>query len=158
MPLLASQQSNLTIPNTWTNKDLTLGTNRQLCGTHHRVYLMRTHDNPTKSKTTCVDIKEVFLVEECNSFHLSGEETSLPPPEGLSLNTNVNCTWSNHWLHHNARSLLPTTPRTIDFAIEIGLWTTICISRDTRLYHFCSYNVAENEAHFMLECPLYKAH
>jgi hypothetical protein len=94
MPLLASQQSNLTIPNTWTNKDLTLGTNRQLCGTHASWGLpnWETHDNPTGSKTTCVDIKEVFLVEKWNSFHLSGEETSLPPPQGFSLNTNVNYT------------------------------------------------------------------
>ena len=31
----------------------------------------------------------------------------------------------------------------------------IPISIDTRLCHFCSYNAVENEAHFMLECPLY---
>ena len=27
---------------------------------------------------------------------------------------------------------------------------------DTRLCHFCSYNAIENEAHLVLECPLYK--
>ena len=30
------------------------------------------------------------------------------------------------------------------------------ISRVTTLCHFCSYNANENEAHFILECPLYK--
>ena len=29
------------------------------------------------------------------------------------------------------------------------------ISRDYRLCHFCSYNVAENEAHIMVECSLF---
>jgi hypothetical protein len=29
------------------------------------------------------------------------------------------------------------------------------ISRDTRICHFCSYYAIENEAHFMLESPLY---
>ena len=42
-------------------------------------------------------------------------------------------------------------------AIEIGRWSTIPISRDNRLCHFCSYNVVENEAHFVLECPLYNS-
>jgi hypothetical protein len=42
-------------------------------------------------------------------------------------------------------------------AIEIGRWTTIPISKDTRLslYHFCSSNAVEQEAHFVLECLLY---
>jgi hypothetical protein len=32
---------------------------------------------------------------------------------------------------------------------------SIPLSGDTRLCHFCSYDAIENEAHFMLECPLY---
>ena len=32
---------------------------------------------------------------------------------------------------------------------------TIPISRDTKLCHFYSYDAVENEAHFVLECPLY---
>ena len=39
--------------------------------------------------------------------------------------------------------------------IETRRWTIIPISRDTRLCRFCSFNVVENEAHFVLECPLY---
>ena len=31
----------------------------------------------------------------------------------------------------------------------------IRISIDTRLCHFLSFDVLENEAHFMLECPFY---
>jgi hypothetical protein len=31
----------------------------------------------------------------------------------------------------------------------------VLISSHTRLCHFCSYNAIVNEAHFVLECPLY---
>ena len=41
-------------------------------------------------------------------------------------------------------------------AIETWQWSTIPISRDTRLCHLCSNHTIENEAHFVLECPLYK--
>ena len=41
-------------------------------------------------------------------------------------------------------------------AIERRRWSTIPISRDTRLWHFCSYHAIENEAHLVLECPLFK--
>ena len=40
-------------------------------------------------------------------------------------------------------------------AIETGRWTIIPISIQTGLCHFCSYNAIENEAHLVLECPLY---
>ena len=33
-----------------------------------------THDKPTTSKTTYVDIKEAFLAKEWDSFHLSGKK------------------------------------------------------------------------------------
>ena len=39
--------------------------------------------------------------------------------------------------------------------IETKRRTIIPISRDARLCHFFSYNAIENEAHFMLECPLH---
>ena len=32
----------------------------------------------------------------------------------------------------------------------------IPISRDTRLYHFCSHNAVQKKTHFVLKCPLYK--
>ena len=40
-------------------------------------------------------------------------------------------------------------------ATEIGGRSTILISRDTRLCHFCFYNEVGNEAHFVLERPLH---
>ena len=42
-------------------------------------------------------------------------------------------------------------------AIEIGQWSTFLISSNNRLCHFYSCNVVENEAHFVLECPLYNS-
>ena len=39
--------------------------------------------------------------------------------------------------------------------IGFGRWLAIPISRDKRLCHFCSYNAVENEAYFVLECPLH---
>ena len=50
-----------------------------------------THNNPTTSKKTYVDIKEVSLARKWNSSHLL-EETRLPPSQGFFSNTNVNCT------------------------------------------------------------------
>ena len=41
-------------------------------------------------------------------------------------------------------------------AIETRRWSIIPISRDTKLCYFYSYSAVENEAHFMLKCPLYK--
>ena len=41
-------------------------------------------------------------------------------------------------------------------AIENGQWSTIPISRDTRLCHIFYFNAVEIEARFMLECPLYE--
>ena len=48
---------------------------RQPCGRHHGVYLNgKPHDNPTPSKITFDDLKEVFLAKEWNSLHLSGKK------------------------------------------------------------------------------------
>ena len=60
---------------------------------------------------------------------------------------------SNYWVH-NARSLLPIAPRTIDLSFKLDDGRVISISRDSRLCHFYSYNAIENEAHFVLEWPL----
>ena len=43
-----------------------------------------THDNPTTSKLAYGDVKEAFLAEGGNSFHLSVERTRLPAPQGFS--------------------------------------------------------------------------
>ena len=113
-----------------------------------------THDNPTTLKTTYDNTRRFVLAKEWNSFHLSRKKLHYLPLRIFS-NTNVNCIWSNHWLHHSARTSLPTAPRTHRLAIETKQWTTIPISRDTRLCHLCSYNVIENDTHFMLGCPLH---
>lgn len=42
-------------------------------------------------------------------------------------------------------------------AIETGQRSTIPIHEDNKLIHLCSYNVVENKAHFMAECPLYNS-
>jgi len=115
-----------------------------------------THDNPTTSKITFNDIKEAFLAKEWNSFHLSGKKLDY-----LHL---------KDFLKYECELYLkqPLTPpqrkiiaayRTSNhrLAIETGRWSTIPISRDKRLCNFCSYNVVENEAHFVLECPLYSS-
>jgi hypothetical protein len=113
-----------------------------------------THDKPPTSKTIYVDIKEGFscwrvglissLSEELDYLHLKDFlryecelylKPSLTPPQCKSIAAYHT---SNHKL-----------------AIEIRRWTSILIPRVTRLCHFCSYNAVENEAHFMLACPLY---
>ena len=60
------------------------------------------------------------------------------------------------------KKLTPTQPNIIvayhtsgyRLVIEIGWWSTIPIPRDNKYCHFCAYNVVENKAHFLLECPL----
>ena len=101
---------------------------------------------PNHIKKTYVDVKEAFLAKEWNSFHLS-RRNYISSTLRIYLNINVNYTWRNHSFHHNARSLLPTAPQTIDFIIEIGWWTSIPVPRDTRLCTFSSI--------MQLECPLY---
>ena len=52
------------------------------------------HDNPSVSKIISDDLKEAFVVEEWNSFHISEKELNYLHLK-VFLNTNVNCTWSN---------------------------------------------------------------
>ena len=53
---------------------------------------------------------------------------------------------SNHWLHHIARSLLPTVLWIIYLALKMDVgW----------LCRFFSYGTFENKVHLVLECPLY---
>jgi hypothetical protein len=42
-------------------------------------------------------------------------------------------------------------------AIEIGWWSIILISKDKILCQLYSKNVVENDAHFVLKCPLYNS-
>ena len=46
---------------------------------------------------------------------------------------------------------------THSIAVEIGLWLTIPTLKDNTLCHFCSNSVVDNEAYFVLECPLYNS-
>ena len=128
------------------NKDLTLGINWQPCGRHHGVYLIR------KPMTTQPHHKNHIRAKEWNFVHLSRKKLYY---FHLDLNTDVDCTWSNHWDHHNSRSLLPTTSQIIDLPLKIGRRSTLPTSRDNRLCHFCSYNKVENEVDFVSECPLF---
>ena len=42
-------------------------------------------------------------------------------------------------------------------AIEIGWWSIILIFKDKILCELYSKNVVENDAHFVLKCPLYNS-
>ena len=131
--------------NTWHKSTTMWKTSWDLC---HR----ETHDNPTTSKTTYDVIKEVFLAKEWNSFHLYGKKLDylhlkdfLKYECELYLKQPLTLAW---------RKVIATYCTSNQLAIETKQWMTIPISRDTRLCHFCSYIAIENEAHFMLECPL----
>ena len=76
--------------------------------------------NHIKNSIAYGDIKEAFLVEVWSSFHLSREKQDFLTSTPMVLsNMNMNCTWSNQWRNHNARSLLPTTPRTADLSLNL---------------------------------------
>ena len=67
------------------------------------------------------------------------------------------------WVIYLKQPLTPPERKTIvayrtlkhRLAIESGWWTTIPISRGTRFCHFCSHNVVQNEAPFVLNIALY---
>ena len=138
-------ETNKTLP----NKDLTLGTNQQSCGRQQGVYLIGKPmtTQPHKKQQTMI-LRTLFLPKS-GLLSISMGSNRITSTWRDFLNTNVDCTWSNHWLHHNARSLLPTA-RTSNrrLAIEIWRWTIVPISRDTGLCHFCYYNVVEIEGKF----------
>jgi hypothetical protein len=70
--------------------------------------------------------------------------------------TNVNHTCSNH-CHHPQYNFFVTYHTSIHrLTIEMDRWSTISTPRYKTLCHFCSYNVVENEAHFVMECPYFK--
>lgn len=43
------------------------------------------------------------------------------------------------------------------YIIETSQWSTIPIPIDNKSCHLLFYNVIENKAHFVLECPLYNS-
>ena len=110
-----------------------------------------THDNPTTSKTTYDDIKEVFLIKEMNSFHLSRKK----PITSTSRNfLKYECElYLKQSLTPPQRKIIIIAYCTLNhrLANEIGRWSTIPVSNGTKLCHFCSYNAVENEAHSVLE-------
>ena len=137
---------------------------KQGCNTWHELTSMwkaswglscwKPHNNPTTSKTALVDTKEVFLTQEWNSFHLSGK--------------NLDFIHLKHVLKYKCKLYLKqplgppqrkiivayhTTNHRI--ASEIGRRSSIPISRNNRPCHFCSDDVVENKAHFILKLPLY---
>jgi hypothetical protein len=126
---------------TLSNKELTPGIYPQPCGKHHG-------DNPTTSKMTFDNIKKVILANEQNSFHLS-EETRFRPSWGVPQ------IWLWSVFEATIDTTIMQTSLSLTTPIKIEWWLTIPISRDNRLCHCFSYNIVENETHFVLECPLY---
>jgi hypothetical protein len=69
------------------------------------------------SKTTYVDIKEAFLAKEWKSFHLSLKKLDYLHFENfLTYDCEL---YLKQPRNHNARSLLPITPRTIDLSLKL---------------------------------------
>ena len=107
----------------------------------------------TMSKYAHVDIIEVFLAKEWKSFHLLGKKTRLLPPQGFYLKYECELYLKQPWLRHNTRSMLPTTPRTIDLPLKLNNeWISLSLEiLDYAIFFF--YNIVKNEAYFVLECP-----
>ena len=95
-------------------------------------------------KTTYVDTKEVFLSKEWNSFHLFGKKLYY-----LRLKDSLNYDCKSYLkqpltpLQHEIIAAYHTSNHRL--AIENGRWTSIPISRDTRLCYFCSYYKADEK-------------
>ena len=123
---------------------------------HHGVYLIgKPMTTQQHRKITSDVVKEVFLAKVRNFFHLSRKKK-------------LYCFHLKDFLKYECELYLkqPLTPPqrniivtycTLNYrlAIEIGWWSIIPISRDNRLCHFCSYSAVENDAHFVLGCPVH---
>ena len=108
------------------------------------------------SKITYHNIKEYFLPKEWNSFHLLGKHLDyLHLKDFLKYKCQLYLKQPLAPPQHKIIVAYCTSNRRL--AIENGQCSTNRISRDNRLCHFCSYNVVENETHYVLECPLYNS-
>ena len=70
---------------------------------------------------------------------------------------NENRIRSNQW-HHSKRKIIVVV-RTSNHNLATGIcrWPSIPTPKDKRLCHFDTTSGVENEARFVLECPLYNA-
>ena len=74
----------------------------------------------------------------------------------LAFASTMHRAWNNHWHQTNAKSLQLTTPQMINSPWKVvDSWLSQFL--DKRLCRFCSNNVVENEAQFVLDCPLYNS-
>ena len=106
----------------------------------------KTHDNPTTSKTTYVDIKEAFLAKEWNSFHLFEKKLDyLHLKDFLKYECELYLKQSLTPPQRKIIAAYRTSNHTL--VIETGRWMSIPIPRNTRLCHFCSYNTIEKMRH-----------
>ena len=49
-------------------------------------------------------------------------------------------------------------PQIIDLPLKLDSgWLWFLFSKDNKLGHFCSHNVVDTKAHFVLKCPLYNS-
>ena len=102
------------------------------------------------------DLKEAFLAKEWKYFHLTEKKQDyLHLKDFLKYECEL----------YLKQSMTPSQYKYIvayripnhRLAIEIRQWSTIPIFIDNSLFHFCSYNAVEIEAHFVLEYPLYNS-
>lgn len=116
-----------------TGRVLCTGLTRKVC------FVKNVRHHPCTSILICYVI-HVYLSVNC-SKHGGIKLYSKQPLRPLQCKIiDVHCT-SNHIL-----------------AIGNGWWSTIVISRDDILCHFCSYNATtENEACYVLGCPIYNS-
>ena len=82
------------------------------------------------------------------------EETKLPSPQGV-LNYKCGLYLKQQLRPPQRKIIVLTTPRIIDLPSTLdGGQLSLSLEIIDNLCHFCSYNVVENEAHFVFECPL----
>ena len=112
----------------------------------------KTHANPTL-KITLDDIKESILAKE---LHLSWKKLDyLHLKDSLKYDCEL---YLKQSLTSSQLKIIVAYHTSIHrLSIETRQWSTTPMPRENRLCHFCSYNVVENEAQFVLECPLFNS-
>ena len=138
---------------TWPNMDLTRYTIQLLCEKHHWVYLIGAPMTTQLHQKQHMIISSRLFLLKSGTLSISQGRNHITSTSRIFSNTNVNCTWSNHWHCHNARSSLPTTPRIIDLPLKLDD-DQLSLSLEILDYAtFCSYNAVENKAHLCWNVP-----
>ena len=113
-----------------------------------------THDNQPHQKSHLIISRRLYLLKEWNFVHLLGKKLDYFLLEDF-LKYECGLFLKQLWRPPKHKIIVAYRTSNHRFANETIRWSSVPTSRDNRLCHFCSYDMVENEAHFVFEYPLF---